>query len=263
MKQPPRRITALTTVLLGSPSQCLVVAMICSAGCTLCITNTRCLSVTNCVGYPAGRPCVVQVVNYKRNGDVFINYLSVTPIHDSQGTLTHYVGIQSDITDVVNHKKAELAAKHAAVQVLLTSISTWLTDLTTQHHVWQVCSAWPGNLVPLLSSCLTSIPCTQTCSLPQQQFCTGTFRCLWAQDVPVLHNTQSAIYKTISTIVRTYYQYHNAHLSAVPLCASTSSTIVRTYSAVPLCAPTSKQMLFTAGCGSHRGQEPVPCSYES
>ena len=41
---------------------------------------------------------------------------SVTPIHNSAGKLTHYVGIQSDITELVNHKKAELAARHSAVQ---------------------------------------------------------------------------------------------------------------------------------------------------
>lgn len=56
-------------------------------------------------------------MNYKKNGDPFVNYLSITPIHDEQGQLTHYVGIQSDITELVNHKKAELAAKHAALQV--------------------------------------------------------------------------------------------------------------------------------------------------
>lgn len=64
-----------------------------------------------------GRACVVQLMNYRKNGDAFVNYLSVTPIHDASGVLTHYVGIQSDITELVNHKKAELAAKHAAVQV--------------------------------------------------------------------------------------------------------------------------------------------------
>lgn len=63
-----------------------------------------------------GQACVVQLMNYRKNGDAFVNYLSVTPIHDASGVLTHYVGIQSDITDLVNHKKAELAAKHAAVQ---------------------------------------------------------------------------------------------------------------------------------------------------
>ena len=64
-----------------------------------------------------GQACVVQLMNYRKNGDAFVNYLSVTPIHDSSGVLTHYVGIQSDITQLVKHKKAELAAKHAAVQV--------------------------------------------------------------------------------------------------------------------------------------------------
>ncbi len=68
-----------------------------------------------------GRSCVVQLVNYRRNGDAFVNYLSVTPIHNDAGMLTHYVGIQSDITELVNHKKAELAAKHAAVQVMFTN----------------------------------------------------------------------------------------------------------------------------------------------
>jgi hypothetical protein len=71
-----------------------------------------------------GRACVVQLMNYRKNGDAFVNYLSVTPIHDSAGVLTHYVGIQSDITELVNHKKAELAAKHAAVQVRARSHQT-------------------------------------------------------------------------------------------------------------------------------------------
>ena len=68
-----------------------------------------------------GRACVVQPINYKRNGEPFVNYLSVTPIHDTDGVLTHYVGIQADITELVNHKKAELAAKHAAVQARAAS----------------------------------------------------------------------------------------------------------------------------------------------
>ncbi|WIA23821.1 hypothetical protein OEZ85_013489 [Tetradesmus obliquus] len=64
----------------------------------------------------AGRACVVQLMNFRKNGDPFVNLLSITPIHDANGTLTHYVGIQSDITELVNHRKAELAARHAALQ---------------------------------------------------------------------------------------------------------------------------------------------------
>jgi hypothetical protein len=33
--------------------------------------------------------------NYKRCGDPFINYLSLNPVHDATGRLTHYVGVQA------------------------------------------------------------------------------------------------------------------------------------------------------------------------
>nr|AML77577.1 putative LOV domain-containing protein [Picochlorum atomus] len=64
----------------------------------------------------SGEACTVQIANYKRSGDPFMNYLSLTPIHDAKGNLTHYVGIQSDITDLVNHKQAELSARHQAAE---------------------------------------------------------------------------------------------------------------------------------------------------
>jgi PAS domain S-box-containing protein len=64
----------------------------------------------------SGQPCVVQITNYRRSGDPFINYLSLTPIHDPSGVLTHYVGVQSDITELVRRRQAELAAKHAAAE---------------------------------------------------------------------------------------------------------------------------------------------------
>ena len=64
-----------------------------------------------------GKAAQVTLTNYRRNGDPFVNYLSVTPVHNKQGQLTHYVGVQSDITELIKHKKAELAAKHQAVQV--------------------------------------------------------------------------------------------------------------------------------------------------
>lgn len=63
-----------------------------------------------------------------------MNYLSITPVHNNAGLLTHYVGVQSDITELVEHKKAELAAKHQAVQVqYIPSISgKKIEGVTTQ-----------------------------------------------------------------------------------------------------------------------------------
>ena len=60
--------------------------------------------------------CVVQLVNYRYTGEAFINYLSLTPILDETGQLTHYVGIQSDITELLARKAAEMSAREEAAK---------------------------------------------------------------------------------------------------------------------------------------------------
>jgi len=44
------------------------------------------------------RECVVEILNYRKNGEPFWNRLSITPILDEAGVVTHFVGIQSDVT---------------------------------------------------------------------------------------------------------------------------------------------------------------------
>ena len=41
--------------------------------------------------------------NYRKNGDAFWNELSLTPIRDSIGQLTHYMGVQQDITELLEN----------------------------------------------------------------------------------------------------------------------------------------------------------------
>ncbi len=57
----------------------------------------------------------------------------MTPIYNTAGKLTHYVGIQSDITELVNHKKAELAARHSAVQA---AAATEAKSQVLTHEAW-------------------------------------------------------------------------------------------------------------------------------
>ncbi|WP_080506083.1 PAS domain-containing protein [Halorubrum sp. BV1] len=47
----------------------------------------------------AERPIAVDILNYRANDQKFWNRLTVSPIRDETGTVTHYVGFQSDITD--------------------------------------------------------------------------------------------------------------------------------------------------------------------
>jgi phosphoserine phosphatase RsbU/P len=44
------------------------------------------------------RECVVEILNYRRDGSPFWNRLSITPVRDDRGEVTHYIGIQSDVT---------------------------------------------------------------------------------------------------------------------------------------------------------------------
>jgi PAS domain S-box-containing protein len=63
-----------------------------------------------------GKPCTVQLMNYRKDGTAFVNNLSVTPLHDHDGKLTHFVGIQSDVTELVQRKKGEAQAKIEAAE---------------------------------------------------------------------------------------------------------------------------------------------------
>ena len=56
------------------------------------------------------RECTVEILNYRKDGTRFWNRLALTPIQDDAGQLTHYIGIQSDITA---RKEAEEQLKAA------------------------------------------------------------------------------------------------------------------------------------------------------
>jgi len=44
------------------------------------------------------RECLVEIVNYRKDGTIFWNRLSITPVRDGLDRVTHFIGIQSDIT---------------------------------------------------------------------------------------------------------------------------------------------------------------------
>ncbi|WP_026280209.1 MULTISPECIES: PAS sensor domain-containing protein [unclassified Thioalkalivibrio] len=56
------------------------------------------------------RPCRVTLRNYRKDGSLFWNELSLTPVFNDEDRLTYYIGIQKDITDRV---EAEQRAERA------------------------------------------------------------------------------------------------------------------------------------------------------
>jgi len=53
-----------------------------------------------------GESCTVILRNYRKDGSLFWNELTLSPIYDEAGTLTHYVGIQMDISKRVFAEQA-------------------------------------------------------------------------------------------------------------------------------------------------------------
>jgi PAS domain S-box-containing protein len=45
-----------------------------------------------------GNSCHVTLRNYRRDGELFWNEFYLAPVHSESGTLTHFVGIQTDVT---------------------------------------------------------------------------------------------------------------------------------------------------------------------
>jgi PAS domain S-box-containing protein len=54
--------------------------------------------------------CSVEIQNFRKDGTPFWNRLSITPVKDAEGQVTHFIGIQSDVT---KRREAENALQEA------------------------------------------------------------------------------------------------------------------------------------------------------
>jgi PAS domain S-box-containing protein len=67
----------------------------------------------------AGEDVSTTLLNYRKDGTAFWNHLSMSPVHDGEGTLTHFVGVQTDVTERVEADLARdeaLAAERRALE---------------------------------------------------------------------------------------------------------------------------------------------------
>nr|WP_101350304.1 PAS domain-containing protein [Haloarcula taiwanensis] len=51
-----------------------------------------------------GETTSTTVLNYTADGDPFWNFLEISPIEDDSGTVTHFVGFQRDVTELIAHR---------------------------------------------------------------------------------------------------------------------------------------------------------------
>ncbi|MEC4817474.1 MAG: methyl-accepting chemotaxis protein, partial [Scytonema sp. PMC 1069.18] len=69
-----------------------------------------------------GRECQVVIKNYRKDGTPFWNQLTVSPVRDASGKITHFVGIQTDITEREQAEEELRRSKEALQQQLVELI---------------------------------------------------------------------------------------------------------------------------------------------
>jgi len=72
----------------------------------------------------SGKICTVAVRNYRKDGTPFWNELALSPVHDEEGVVTHFVGIQKDITERMSGRNASLDKVNLVSHELKTPLTT-------------------------------------------------------------------------------------------------------------------------------------------
>ncbi len=80
-----------------------------------------------------GRDCTVTLRNFRKDGTLFWNELTVSPVRDAQGRVTHFVGFENDITAKKNAEQAVLEA--TAVQRAILDFASYAIIATTPDGV--------------------------------------------------------------------------------------------------------------------------------
>jgi PAS domain S-box-containing protein len=68
-----------------------------------------------------GTTCVVELLNYRKDGSSFWNRLSIVPIRDRRGLLTHFAGFQVDISAI--REAAHERGQYRALQTTMQSVN--------------------------------------------------------------------------------------------------------------------------------------------
>ncbi|ELY44243.1 bacterio-opsin activator domain-containing protein [Natronorubrum sulfidifaciens] len=75
------------------------------------------------------RPVTVELENYRKDGTSFWNEVTIAPVRDADGTVTHYVGFQNDVT-ARKRAEFELERRTAELEYILDRVEGLIQDVT-------------------------------------------------------------------------------------------------------------------------------------
>jgi sigma-B regulation protein RsbU (phosphoserine phosphatase) len=103
-----------------------------------------------------GREITVEILNYRKDGTPFWNRLAITPVEDGTGELTHFIGIQSDVT---KRRQAEDDLRKAKIE-LESALGELQKDLDLAARIQQSLLPKASPNLDRLEAAWQFIPCT-------------------------------------------------------------------------------------------------------
>lgn len=109
-----------------------------------------------------GQSLITVLRNYRKDGTLFCNELTLSPIHDAAGILTHYLGFQNDVTVREEARQAEVQAREQMTSTLsrmtdgFVSIDQDLNFTYVNQTAARISGRQPDDFVGL--NLLTSFP---------------------------------------------------------------------------------------------------------
>ena len=102
-------------------------------------------SIRNCIaGKKTGS---TTVLNYKKDGTTFWNYLSLAPIYDEESNISHWIGIERDITAVIERIQSTSKEQSmiATIRTVNDIINNFLNSIKFLREALENCTHDEGN----------------------------------------------------------------------------------------------------------------------
>lgn len=81
-----------------------------------------------------GTPCSVTLRNRRKNGSLFWNALRLSPIHDKDGAVTHFIGVQDDVTEQVMARQM-IADGRDQLQAIVTAVPDAILSVDSSQKI--------------------------------------------------------------------------------------------------------------------------------
>ncbi|MBD2663730.1 multi-sensor hybrid histidine kinase [Richelia sinica FACHB-800] len=138
------------------------------------------------VAIQRGVECSVVLRNYRQNGQLFWNELSISPIYNDHGQLTHFIGIQNDIT-----------ASKIAEKALRKSEERWQLAIEANQD-----AIWDWNLIT--NKIFRSAKWAELLEIPENQLAI-------TEEDDWLNRIHPDDYERVTTMMEDYLQHRIPH----------------------------------------------------